>query len=85
MADRKPTRSKNINPEAPATKIIQKFGGLTQFCTATRFANSTVHSWQIKGLIPQEHWKHIVHAATIRIIHLGPDDFIEAGTFPDVK
>lgn len=44
--------SVKIDATAPATRVVNKFGGLSAFCEATGFATSTVHSWQVRGLVP---------------------------------
>ena len=46
------TTSERIDKAKPAFLVVDKFGGLTRFCQLTGFSLSTVHSWQVRGIIP---------------------------------
>lgn len=44
--------SDKVDPNKPASIVIDKFGGLTRFCEITGYATSTAHGWTVNGYIP---------------------------------
>lgn len=70
MAKQPPRRSSSsqVDPNTPAARIINRLGGLKQFCAESAhvrekpYATSTVWSWMTKGLIP------MAHAATVKAV-----------------
>lgn len=86
-----PPKQRKVTSEAidrtkPASVVIDKFGGLTRFCTATGYGISTAHSWIRRGFIPpvlrtmpdrSVHQHIIAVGRTMRII-VKPADFVEA-------
>lgn len=82
---RRATTSKRVKKDAPAYRIIvEKFGGLANFCEATGFDRSTVHGWLRNGLVPAKwhepglsYQRHIIVCAERKEIDLAGADFIE--------
>jgi hypothetical protein len=69
--------SGKVDPNKPASIVINKFGGLTLFCEITGFATSTAHGWTVSGYIPPRHHAAILAKAAEHSIALEPGDFVE--------
>ncbi len=69
--------SDRVDPDAPAARVIDKFGGLSKFCQASGINTSTVHDWLVKGLIPQVRWPAIMGLARELDIELSQTDFLD--------
>jgi hypothetical protein len=65
-----------IDPDAPASVVVRKFGGLARFCQLTGFATSTVHDWMVKGLIPAARQEHVLAVAAEHRIKVKPAEFV---------
>lgn len=78
------SNSDNIDKNKPAYIIINKFGGLKNFCDASqkvldkKYATSTVWSWMINGLIPMSHIPNIKKIALSEKVKIKDSDFIPA-------
>lgn len=87
---RRRTTSPHVDPRMPASRVVDLFGGMANFCDATGFGRSTVFAWMRNGLIPAkwrfdeqtgetESYQHyILRVAHQRGIGLMASDFIEA-------
>lgn len=75
--------SQRIDRAMPASRIVDKFGGLTRFCQICDFPTSTVHSWVRRGLVPAQMRDGFSYAAWIMRcgeregIEITAEDFIE--------
>lgn len=81
--------SDRIKVGAPAERIVDRFGGLANFCEATGFGRSAVHAWMRNGLIPakwrfddelqrsESYQRYIIRIGAVRRIRILPEDFIE--------
>lgn len=74
--------SARVDPNKPASVVINRFGGLTRFCELTGFATSTAHGWTVSGYIPPRRGKTLYHARILEVaerkgIALEPADFVE--------
>jgi hypothetical protein len=65
-----------IDRTAPASIVIQKFGGLTAFCKATGIPLSTAHDWEKKGLIPSTQFSHVLVCSADVGAGIEPTDFV---------
>lgn len=61
--------------DAPARRIIKKFGGLTKAARAWKKSKSTVQRWQESGYIHPDYYDEILNAAVVQRITLDPCDF----------
>lgn len=61
--------------DAPARRIIKKFGGLTKAARAWKKSKSTVQRWQESGYIHPDYYDEILNAAVVERITLDPSDF----------
>lgn len=68
--------SDRIDRTAPASIVIEKFGGLTRFCELTAVPTSTAHSWAEVGLIPARRQAHILQVAATHSVPVTPPDFV---------
>lgn len=69
--------SPNVSkPEAPARRLIAKFGGITAAAAALRRATSTVQRWSESGFVPPKHHDHVLAVAAARKISLDLGDFL---------
>ena len=69
--------SRPIDQNAPASRVIAIFGGISKMARATGFSTSTIFDWQQKGLIPQGHWPKIICAAKSIGLWVSWEDFID--------
>jgi hypothetical protein len=75
--------SDRVKAEAPAARIVEKFGGLSRFCEICDFAHGTVHGWMTNGLIPAKvrdgmsYTAWIIAKAAVHEIELTAEDFID--------
>jgi hypothetical protein len=75
--------STRVDPNKPASVVIDRFGGLTRFCALTGYPTSTAHGWTVSGYIPA-HRKgvsihtHILGIAEKEGVPLLPAHFVEA-------
>lgn len=78
--------SERVDPNKPASRVINKFGGLTRFCQLTGFATSTAHGWTLRGYIPPHgrgddrsvsYHVRIMEIAAENKIELSATDFID--------
>ena len=78
--------SERIDQTKPAHLVVNvRFGGLTRFSNLTGFAPSTVHSWLVRGIIPNRmheesglsYHGYIIKVANDEAVELSADDFIE--------
>ena len=87
MADRKPRaiKSKRIDPNAPASLVVNAFGGLSLFCQEAGFKSSTVWGWLEKGFIPADHQPHVRAIAERLELDLPASTFVaEPALNPDL-
>lgn len=76
--------SARVKVGSPAERIVDRFGGLANFCEACDFGRSAVHGWMRNGLIPAK-WREegvsyqrwIIERGDERGIHISAVDFIE--------
>lgn len=74
--------SSRVDPDKPASRVINCFGGLTRFCELTGYPTSTAHGWTVSGYIPaqrkgQSVHKHILFVAGAEGIKLAAADFVD--------
>lgn len=55
--------------------IIDKFGGVRPMASAIRKPVSTVHSWKVRGSIPDNSKLDVLSAANDMGIQLAPENF----------
>lgn len=74
-----PRRSRKVDPDAPAARIADKFGGLSRFARAfdPPKATSTVFRWLETGLIPAQQQAEVLRAAKRAKVRLSAADFID--------
>ena len=70
--------------------IVDKFGGLTNFCNATHIKLSTAYHWLRSGLIPakwhspgRSYQRFIIEVGSQHGIRIDPADFIEDATYAE--
>lgn len=73
---RLPTTSDRIDKEAPAYVVVDKFGGLAEFCRITGWPTSTVHDWLVKGLIPADRQARTLELSKEHRKPVKPTDFV---------
>lgn len=73
---RLPTTSDRIDQAAPAYVVVDKFGGLAEFCRITGWPSSTVHDWLVKGLIPADRQARVLELARDHRKPVKPADFV---------
>ena len=74
--------SERVQADKPASRVINKFGGLTRFCNLTGYPISTAHGWTVSGYIPpmskgRNNHQHIIATAKSNEIALAPIDFVD--------
>lgn len=81
--------NEDLDPRAPANKVVTKFGGMKRCAQLTGFATSTIYSWQKTGLIPSKwrfdettgrtetYQRFLLRVAAENSIDLTAQDFIE--------
>ena len=57
-------------------KIIQTFGGVRPMAAAVGRKTSTVHSWKVRGSIPDDQKSHVWDRAQEAGLPLAPEDFV---------
>ena len=76
--ERKPrtSNSTRVDPTAPASIVVAKFGGLAKMARDTGIATSTIWKWQVQGDIPPKRVLALKgHAARLKI-KLRDSDFV---------
>jgi hypothetical protein len=73
---RVPIRSEKVDTTAPAYVVVDKFGGLAEFCRITGWPSSTVHDWLVKGLIPADRQARVLELARDHRKAVKPADFV---------
>lgn len=82
---RRATTSSRVDKSAPAYRVVvERFGGLTNFCEQTGFNPSTVHRWLRNGFVPakwyrdgQSYPRYIMWCARLHEVELSAEDFLE--------
>jgi len=77
--------SEHIDQTKPAYLVVDRFGGLSEFCRLTGYATSTVHGWMKSGLVParihepsgMSHQAYILACANDNNIEMDASIFIE--------
>jgi len=73
---RHPTITDRIDQTAPAYIVVDKWGGLAEFCRDTGWPTSTVHDWLVKGLIPADRQARVLELAAELRKKIKPADFV---------
>ena len=73
---RLPTTSDRIDQTQPAFIVVDKWGGLADFCRDTGWPTSTVHDWLVKGLIPADRQARVLELARELRKPVKPLDFV---------
>lgn len=66
-----------VDRGAPASKVVNKFDGISRFCRETGFKLGTVHRWLVKGHIDGKYHDTINAAAARLKIRINPLDYVE--------
>ena len=73
---RRRAQTSDIDRTAPASVIIDKFGGLMRFCDLNGIPTSTAFGWQKSGLIPSRRQEAILTRAREHKVAIKPADFV---------
>lgn len=66
-----------VEPNGPACRIIQIFGGVRATARAMALPASTVQSWKDSGYVPAKHQGALLIAARELSLSLSPEDFFD--------
>lgn len=69
-----------IDRGAPASVIVNKFGGTNVLARALNRQSSTVHGWIVNGFIPPKYNDDVMAAANEAGVKLKPTDFVDTRT-----
>ncbi|WP_409455722.1 carph-isopro domain-containing protein [Paracoccus sp. (in: a-proteobacteria)] len=64
-------------------KIVQAFGGVRPMARALRMPHATIHSWSVRGSIPDAHKGKVLGAANILGLRLEKSDFFPSDQTPE--
>lgn len=75
---RKPrtSKSENVDPTAPAFKVVAKFGGLGRMARDTGLATSTIWGWMRRGDIPPKRVPEVKSWGLKLKVKLKDSDFV---------
>jgi hypothetical protein len=60
----------------PASRIVERFGGLARFCEWTGYKRSTVWNWLLRGFIPADRQPHVLESARLHGVEIAAADFV---------
>lgn len=66
-----------VEPNGPARRIIEIFGGVRPTARAMSLPASTVQSWKDSGYIPAKHQDALLRAAAKLSLGISPEDFFD--------
>ena len=77
------TQTETIDREAPAYKLVMKWGSNARFARAIGKTHSTTNRWLVNGWISGEYHADIMKAARECDIIVRPTDFVDLRLFND--